>query len=145
MRPQSIRRFDLFFLASVVLLVIGFAITFDRTAASVGAEAAARGLQVGSGFTLGVFIAVVVIDLVLWFFVSRKGAGIAKWLLVLLLLIDLFGIPDLVTGRWSTAEIISLVRIALEAVAIAFLFRADANAWFGRDRDDEPTEAVPDD
>jgi hypothetical protein len=130
MKPESIRRFDLFFLASLALLAVGFFISFDATVASIQAQTAAKGLQVGSGFTIGLFAAVLAINLLLWFFVSRKGATIAKWLLVLLLVIDLVGLPALVSGGLTAPRMISLLRIALEAVAIAFLFKADAKAWF---------------
>jgi hypothetical protein len=130
MKPQSIRRFDLFFLASLALLVAGFAVSFDATVASVQAQTAAKGLQVGAGFVLGIFAAVLVIDLLLWFFVSRKGASIAKWLLVLLLILDLLGVPSLLGNGLSAPTVISLLRILFETVAIGFLFTADAKTWF---------------
>jgi hypothetical protein len=138
MKPESIRRFDLFFLASLAVLVVGFVISFDATVASMQAQTAAQGLQVGAGFTIGVFAAVLVVDLLLWFLVSRKGVAIAKWLLVLLLVVDFFGLPSLVTGGLDTAKILSLARIALEAVAIAFLFTAGAKPWFARRAAQDP-------
>jgi hypothetical protein len=142
MKPESIRRFDLFFLASLALLAVGFLISFDGTVASIQAQTAAKGLQVGSGFTIGLFAAVLAINLLLWFFVSRKGATIAKWLLVLLLVIDLVGLPALVSGGLTAPRMISLLRIALEAVAIAFLFKSDAKAWFAGARADDTGPAA---
>jgi hypothetical protein len=130
MKPESIRRFDLFFLASLAMLAVGFFISFDATVAAMQAQTAAKGLQVGSGFAIGLFAAVLAIDLLLWFFVSRKGSSVAKWLLVLLLVIDLFGLPGLISGGLTAPRMISLLRIALEAVAIGFLFKADAKTWF---------------
>ena len=130
MKPESIRRFDLFFLASLALLTVGFFISFDATVAAIEAQTAAKGLQVGSGFTIGLFAVVLAINLLLWFLVSRKGATIAKWLLVLLLVIDLVGLPELLSGGLTAPRMISLLRIALEAVAIAFLFKADTKSGF---------------
>lgn len=130
MKPASIRRFDLFFLASLALLVAGFFVSFDATVETLRAQTAAQGLQLGGGFAIGLFVVVLAIDLLLWFLVSRKGASVAKWLLVVLLIIDLFGLPSLLTGELSAAKALSLLRIALEAVAIAFLFQGDAKAWF---------------
>ena len=130
MKPESIRRFDLFFLASLALLTVGFFISFDATVAAIEAQTAAKGLPVGSGFTIGLFAVVLAINLLLWFLVSRKGATIAKWLLVLLLVIDLFGLPGLVSGGLTAPRMISLLRIALDAGAIAFLFKADTKSWF---------------
>jgi hypothetical protein len=143
MKPESIRRFDLFFLASLALLVVGFFISFDASVAAIQAETAARGAQVGgSGLAIGLFVVVLAIELLLWFFVSRKGVSIAKWLLVVLLIIDLFGLPSLVSGALTAPKIVSLLRIALEAVAIAFLFKADARAWFGGASDEDPDPAA---
>jgi hypothetical protein len=130
MKPESIRRFDMFYLGSLVLLVLGFYISFDAAVASIHAQTAAKGLQVGAGFTVGIFVVVLVIDLLLWFLVSRRGLTLAKWLLVLLMIVDVFGLPQLVSGALTPPKMISLLRIALEAVAVAFLFKADAKAWF---------------
>jgi hypothetical protein len=137
MKPASIRRFDLFFLASLALLAVGFFIGFDATVESIRAQTAAQGLQVGGGFAIGLFAVVLVINLLLWFLVSRKGVSVAKWLLVVLLIIDLFGVPSLLGGGLTASKMVSLLRIALEAVAIAFLFKADAKAWFGGTPADE--------
>jgi hypothetical protein len=131
MRPASIRRFDLFFLASLALLAAGFFIGFDATVESIQAQTAGKGLQVGGGFAIGLFSVVLAIDLLLWFLVSRKGVGVAKWLLVVLLIIDLFGLPSLLGDGLTVLKMMSLLRIALEAVAIAFLFTGDAKAWIG--------------
>lgn len=137
MKPESIRRFDMFFLASLALLAVGFFITFDATVRAMQAQTAAQGVEVGSGFVLALFAAVLAIDLLLWFLVSRKGVAIAKWLLVALLVIDLFGLPSLLSGGLTTPRMISLLRIALEAVAVALLFRPDAKTWFaGTPKDD---------
>lgn len=130
MRPESIQRFDLFYLASLALLALGFFISFDATVASVQAQTAAKGVQVGAGLTVGIFAGVLAIELLLWFLVSRKAVAIAKWLLVLLLVLDLIGLPALVTGDLTVPKIVSLLRIALEAVAIVLLFTGDAKAWF---------------
>ncbi len=130
MKPESIRRFDLFFLASLALLAVGFFIGFDAAVESIRAQTAAKGLQVGGGFTIGLFAVVMAINLLLWFLVSRKGVSIAKWLLVVLLIIDLFGLPSLLGGGLTATKMVSLLRMALEVVAIAFLFKADAKLWF---------------
>jgi hypothetical protein len=144
MRPASIRRFDMFYLASLALLAIGFFISFDATVASVAAQTAAKGLEVGTGFTVGLFAVVLAIELLLWFLVSRKGVAIAKWVLVLLVILDIFGLPALIAGTLSAPKMISLLRFVLEAAAVAFLFRADAKAWFAGTPTDEPGDPAQD-
>jgi hypothetical protein len=68
--------------------------------------------------------------------------SIAKWLLVVLLIIDLFGLPSLLTGALSAPAMVSLLRIVLETVAIAFLFKTDAKAWFGGASDEDAGPAA---
>lgn len=143
MRPESIRRFDMFYLGSLVLLVLGFVIGFDAAVSSIETQTAAKGLQVGAGFTTGVFAFVLIIDLVLWFLVSRKRMAIAKWLVVLLVILDLFGLPPLFTGALTPSKMLALLRIALEVVAVAFLFQADAKAWLTSEVAEEPRDPDP--
>jgi hypothetical protein len=138
MRPESIRRFDMFYLGSVALMVLGFVISFDAAVASIQAQTAAKGVQVGAGFTIGIFAAVLLIDLLLWFLISRKRMALAKWLLVLLVIVDLYGVPALFSGALTPPKMISLLRIVLDAVAVAFLFAADAKAWLTRGPTEEP-------
>lgn len=140
MRPESIRRFDMFYLGSLALFVLGFFISFDAAVASIQAQTAGKGLNVGAGFTIAIFAAVLVIDLLLWFLVSRRRMALAKWLLVLLVILDLAGVPGLFTGALTPSKMLSLLRIALEVVAVGFLFTADAKAWFAK----EPAEAPSD-
>jgi hypothetical protein len=129
MRPESIRRFDLFYLASLALSVLGFFLSYDAVVAGVEAESAAAGLQMGSGLAIGSFIFGIVLYLLLWFLVSRRRVAIARWLIVLLFLINLIGAPALFAGGFTLVKTISLVSLVLSAVAIYYLFQPDTKAW----------------
>jgi hypothetical protein len=129
MRPVSIRRFDLFYLASLALQVIAFVVNYDALVASVEARTAAAGMQMGAGLAIGSFAVGMAISLLLWFLVSRKRLAIAKWLVVLLFVISLFGVPGLVSGEWTVPKVLSLVADAAMAAAVFYLFRADTRAW----------------
>lgn len=75
----------------------------------------------------------VVIALLLWFFIARRGSNVAKWILVVF---TVFAIGSLVLGFTTGAVILDaggivrLVAVALQTAAVAFLFRPDAAAWF---------------
>lgn len=130
MRPESIRRFDLFYLASLALSVVGFVLSYDAVVAGVEAQSAAAGLQMGSGVAIGSFAFGIVLYLLLWFLVSRKRVAIARWLIVLLFLISLIGAPSALAGGFTLVEAISLLSLVLLAVAIYYLFQPDTKAWF---------------
>ena len=125
MRPESIRRFDLFYLAALALWVLGFVLNYDTLVAQVETQSAEAGL-------------------LLWFLVSRKRVGIAKWVIVLLFVIDLFDLRALVSGEMSVLRIIPLLVLLLRAAAIFYLFQPDSKAWLTRD-DAEPAEPVQSD
>ena len=144
MRPESIRRFDLFYLAALALWVLGFVLNYDTLVAQVETQSAEAGLPLGSGFAMGVFAVLLAVWLLLWFLVSRKRVGIAKWVIVLLFVIDLFDLPALVSGEMSVLRIIPLLVLLLRAAAIFYLFQPDSKAWLTRD-DAEPAEPVQSD
>ena len=144
MRPESIRRFDLFYLAALALGALGFVLNYDAAVAQVEVQSAAAGLPLGSGFAMGVFAFLLGIWLLLWFLVSRKRVGIAKWIIVLLFVIDLFDLPGLLSGEMTVLRIIPLLVLLLRAAAIFYLFHPDTKAWLTRDHS-EPTEPVQSD
>lgn len=139
MRPDSIRRFDLFYLGSLALSVIEFVINYHAVVASVEARTAAAGMQMGAGLAIGSFVVGMAISLLLWFLVSRKRLVIAKWIIVLLFVLGLFGVPALVSGGLTVAKGLSLLAELSSAVAIFYLFRPDARAWFAGEA---PAEAA---
>lgn len=137
MRPQSIRRFDLFYLASLALSVLAFFFDYDTVVAGVEAESAAAGLQMGSGLAIGSFIFGLVLYLLLWFLVSRRRVAIVRWLIVLLFLINLIGVPAHFAGGLTLVKAISLLSVVLSAVAIYYLFQPDTKAWLADEAEAE--------
>lgn len=131
MRPESIRRFDLFYLASLALSVVDFVLGRDAVVAQMEAQSKAAKLSLGGGFVTGLFVFWIALMLLLWFLASHKRSNIAKWIIVLLAVVSLLGVPGLVTGAFTAARIVSLLSFVLSWIAVYFLFRADARAWFG--------------
>jgi uncharacterized membrane-anchored protein len=129
MRPQSIRRFDLFYLAALALSILAFLLGYDDIVGSVEAESAAAGLQMGANVAIGSFAFGVLLYLLLWFLVSRRRVGIARWIIVLLFLVNLTGVRAIFTAGLSLQNGISLLSLLLSAIAIYYLFRPETKAW----------------
>lgn len=144
MRPHSIRKFDLFYLASLALSAMAFLLGYDDIVASVEAESAASGLQMGAGVAIGSFLFGLGLYLLLWFLVSRKRVGFARWIIVLLFLINLIGVPALFSGGLTVQNVISLLSLALSAAAIVYLFHPDTRAWLAGEVESEASPAEPD-
>jgi hypothetical protein len=136
MKPESIRRFDLFYLGSVALSLVGSLLSYSAMVAQMEARTAAAGVQLGSGMVIGTVVLSIAISLLLWFLVSRKAVAIAKWIIVLFFVLGLIstigvaGSPGLFSGDWTLLKTISAVVLLLEAGAVYYLFQPDAKAWF---------------
>lgn len=130
MRPDSIGKFDMLFLGMVFLGLLNAAIGYDELSVWFDAQAAAAGLENGE-VLLGVsLIFGLVLNCALWFLVSRLGIEFVKWILLLLLILGLIGLPALFTDGLGAADVLPLISYVLNAAAIYFLFQPDTTAWF---------------
>lgn len=136
MQPRSIALFSRIFLASLVLTAVLSVFDFPALkAALVRQDPGAASL--GDGVMVLVFGLALAVMLVLWFLIARQGSNIAKWVLVALTVIG-FGLtlPDYFAAFRHVRLISTLSLLAAlgQLIAIAFLFRADARAWLGREQ-----------
>lgn len=139
MQPDSIRRFSLFYLGSLAVSLLATFVGFDVLLAEVEAQSQASGLALGPEVVLGGIAVNVAITLLLWYLVARKGFVIAKWIVVLLFLFTLVtSVPGILAGGLQVYEAISLAAVALQAVAVFYLFKPDAKAWFSGGRSAAP-------
>lgn len=136
-RPASIVRFEQFYLGHIMVGLVGSSVALfgsDNPALAQANETVGPWL-LPSMLGLGVLA-----QLLLWYFISRKGAVVAKWLLVALAAINLLGAAfllfGLVTGfgaesRSLVGSLFSLGASALLMAAVSMMFRPDTPAWFG--------------
>ena len=130
MKPESIRKFDMFYLVSLAISALAFFLGYDAIVAQFGAEGAARGFDFGPSIAIGAFAISMVISLLLWWLASPKRISIAKWIIVLLFVLGLVGLPGTFADGLTTLEIVGLLATIAQAAAIWYLFRPDAKAWF---------------
>jgi hypothetical protein len=142
MRPESIRRFDMFYLGSIALSVVGYLVSYNAMVSQMEARTAAAGMQLGSGVVIGTIVLSTAISLLLWYLASRKGIDIAKWIIVLFFVLGLLsslgiaGSPGLLSGNWTLLRTLSALVLLLEAAAVYYLFQPDAKAWFAGTKGD---------
>ena len=142
MKPATIRRFDVFYLAWVALTVVDFFLRKDayiaKAAAASSQQSGSGGAVLGSTFVTVVFALWVLFLVLMWFLVSIKRSIVAKWIIVVLALIGLFGIPALFNQGLNSATILGVLMILASLGASISLFGAEANGWFGRPPVAEP-------
>ena len=143
MQPESIRKFTLAYLGSLVVSLVATFLGYEVLLAQVEAQSASSGVALGTGAIAGGILLNIAITLLLWYLAARKGFTIAKWLIVLLFLFSLVtSVPGIFAGGLAVYEAVSLLAIILQAVAVYYLFQPDAKAWFSGERTaDAPPEA----
>ena len=132
MRPKSIHLFERLYLASIALTLIATVLGWDALVRGATIPGAEGGAAAVAGIAIGV---VVLVQLIVWYFVSRRGSGIAKWAAVVFFLLNLWGVGTTaqLAMNGSLPSVLTLAARIVELSAIVMLFRADANRWFTED------------
>jgi len=131
-RPESIKKFDILYLASLAVGVINTLLNMDSIQLQAdGMSLSPLTLWVITGLTYA-------ISLLLWYFISRRASTVAKWILVVLTLLGLIGLPAFFAGPIDLNKMLGIVTTVLSVVAVFYLFKPDARAWFAGDEVDDP-------
>ena len=148
MRPQSIVRFELAYLGSVVLWLVNLALGWKARLGTLESNPAFAGnpqmAELAQTMMIGTTVVMLVLWLLLWYFTARRASEVAKWVIVALFGLSVIGLPFTlmsypVVGALST--VLSLAAFALTAYSVWLLFRPDARAWFAGDTSE--SDAAP--
>ena len=128
MRPQSIRLFEMVYLGAIASSLLAVAPTWNNTVLRF------ESLMPGSGMTLAAiaFAISFALSLLLGWLIARRAANLAKWVLVVLTAIGLFGF---ITSQFVATVpkdfnfAVSAVTNLLSVIAVWLLFKPDAVAW----------------
>ncbi|MBX3593828.1 hypothetical protein [Sphingomonas sp.] len=149
MRPISIVRFELAYLASIVVWLAGIPILWSvwiRTLeAQPGFAGNAQMMDVARMILIGVLALMLLISLALWYFTARRASTVGKWIVTILFALSVLRLPLLVRSIAVSGNVsvgLNIIGIALTGYAVWMLFRPDAQAWFAGSRTpaDEPAE-----
>jgi hypothetical protein len=140
MRPQSIIMFERLFLGSLAISAIITAIGYGDLEGMFSEDPALAQLGLGMGFLIGVIAVSFAIYLLLWYLIAHKASNVAKWILVVLVVLGLvFSVPALLMTQFDLMTVLNFAAYALEIAAVTYLFRADATAWLGGQQPADPT------
>jgi uncharacterized membrane protein len=138
MRPKSIVQFERLFILTIVLGALSSIWSWlhwqDLMPAGTPAQTAAMMPTImGATLVIGILI-----NLLLLFFIARKGSEVAKWIFVVFFALGLLSVVRSLTGGAMQLpllmRLLSLVQIALEAGCVWLVFRPDATRWFKGER-----------
>ncbi len=134
-KPDSIILFDRLFLVSVALGVLNFIFAWSDMSAKIARapEFAATGF--GTGFVIATFAIGMIINLIIWYFISARASKIAKWILTAFFAIGLLSMLSNLNNPLGPQGIslgVALVITLIQGAAIYMLFRPDSIEWFNR-------------
>lgn len=133
MRPDSIRKFDLFYLAAVAISIASALLNFDTQVAGLGEQLSNSGLDMPAEtfllISLGIAFA---INMLLWFCVSRLRMGWVKWVILVFVIYSIVTLASAMAMGLASLSITGVLTVLLKAIALSFLFRADAKEWFAK-------------
>jgi uncharacterized membrane protein len=127
MRPQSITTFERLYLAGIAVSIVGFVLDFNKLAG-----ATVSGTPVNPAIVIAGFGISIAIYLLLWFLVAKKASNIARWVVVVVFILGLAGLPVALSPPFGLTKVLSLLLTALHFAAIVFLFRKDASDWLAQ-------------
>jgi hypothetical protein len=128
-RPASIVNFERLYLGSLALGAIGIVINWSTMQAQIAMDPNSSILP--SWFLPATLAISFAISLTLWYFAARRGAVVAKWIIVVFFAIGLLGIPAaLTTPGPIIMKFLTGVNFILQVLAIWMLFKPDAKQWF---------------
>ncbi len=124
MRPQSIKMFDMLFLGSLALGLVNFFFAYDTAMVQL------EGTGMGSAFMIASLAVGYGINLLLWYFVSRRGSNVARWIFIVLTAIGLAMVPFSLAEIPMSQLVLTLLVTLMQVAAIYFLFQPDAKLFF---------------
>ncbi|KQM97624.1 hypothetical protein [Sphingomonas sp. Leaf25] len=133
-RPASIVRFDRFYLLAIVVGLIGTILQWPQLMAMIETDPSFAPVR-SAGVVLAVVFAGagILISLLLWYLVARRGSTVAKWIVTAFTALSLgsllLGISSGAVAS-DTTGILRMVAVVLQLIAVIALFRRDARPWF---------------
>ncbi|MBV9929770.1 MAG: hypothetical protein JO013_02355 [Alphaproteobacteria bacterium] len=128
MRPRSIMLFETLSLAAVALGAAIVAMTWGALMASVYARIRGTGIEPAVMIMTALYVGLLILLILL---TSRRASAVAKWLFAAIIVAEavftLPGLPAMLRGGligWA-----QIVQLALQLVALWFLFVPQSRAW----------------
>jgi len=134
-KPDSIILFDRLFLGALILGILNFIFGWKDVSAKVAAMPEFSATGFGTGFIIATFAIGMIINLVIWYFISARASKVAKWILTAFFAIGLLSIVNNLNhplGPQGVQLAVTLVITVVQGLAVYMLFRPDSAAWFSR-------------
>ena len=127
--------FDRLFLASLVLGLLNTLIGWNALSTKLENSPEFTAAGFGTGFLITTVVGGMILNLIIWYFISARASKIAKWIFTAFFaigLLSILGNLDNPLGPQGFTLGMTFVLTIIQGVAIYMLFRPDSIAWFNR-------------
>ena len=137
MKPRSISRFEAWYFLAVALSIVSTALGWSDMSTYTDAvidESGANSRGMGLVLLFSSVAMFLVLALIFWAAIVLSRLGAARWVLALLIAYAAYSVGMRIANtEMGLGLIADIAAVASAAIAVSFLFRADARAWFGKD------------
>ena len=136
MKPVSIKKFDMLYLGSIVVSLVGVVLGWDTMMADMNTQMSAQGTDmegmegIASGAAIGGLALGFAISLLLWALVSVWRVEFVKWILALFVAWGVVSLLLSLGAGVTVATVFAIASTVMGVVAVYFLFQPDAKEWF---------------
>jgi hypothetical protein len=129
MRPSTIVNFEWLSLLAVLLGVATTVLTWDSLIASVRSKVLGSGLEPAVAILAIIYIALLVMLILL---TSRRASNVAKWLLVLIIALELVASAPRIPAMLGAGLLgwVETAQMLIQLAAVVMLFLPASRAWF---------------
>lgn len=131
-RPASIELFEKAYFGSIIVSTVALVLGWSQLTAQVESDLGSASPAAGSGLLTASIVIGFAISLLLWFLIARRASNVAKWILVVLTALGLFGTLTSLFVPTQTKDLtfaLNVVATAIGVYAVWLLFKPDAVAW----------------
>ena len=137
MKPRSISRFEAWYFLAVALSLVSTALGWSDMSTYTDAvidESGANSRGMGLVLLFSSVAMFLVLALIFWAAIVLSRLGAARWVLAVLIAYAAYTVVMRIANtEMGLGLVADIAAVASAAIAVSFLFRADAKAWFGRD------------
>lgn len=134
MRPNSIVKFEQFYLGALALGLVNGVLNWSNASEMLAADPNLAAM--GPVFLVVTMAVGIGISLLLWYFAARKASVVAKWIITVLFGIGLISLLFSLGSLPVVNMVITGIVTLMQGYAVYMLFRPDAVAWFNGESSD---------
>lgn len=133
--------FDRLFWASTVIGVLSFLFNFKETSEKFANTPELASAGFGMGFIVTTFVISILLNILIWYFISVRASKIAKWILTVFFVLGLLSIVRNFNNPLAPQGFafgVMMLLTVIQAAGVYMLFRSDAIDWFNGKRPVDP-------